>query len=321
MVKNEPIELTKKQIASITLDPAFRVRVGGIWGWIEGGKNYRTHMGKVLVLEASNLQVFFLVTEGTKKNRIYAQPTTGFIGDIRSYPATKAGLKALGMAKLAVLEVNLILGVVSAVSGVGFVVVLGTDILQFMINNKQNFPKWRGAISAVLRVRKRMKQLAPTLYDRVFDAALLAAWRGVYATLGIAGKELPGNIPDSAANDPKIVGRGLGAIVGKVGKNMLAQRLTVLSVIITLLLQIIMGALKAVPGAVKISVDKRKITAKEIIDSLKKVGVSIRNRDVQAILDEIEKNADGVKALLLDLQKAFKVFQTDNSKEKSHTGV
>jgi len=205
------------------------------------------------------------------------------------------------------------LGVVSASTGVGLVVVLGTDILQFLFNNKQNFPKWRAALSAVLRVRKKMKTLAPTLYDKVFDAALIGVWRGSRASLGIGGADAAGNIPDSVANDPKIIGRGIGAIIGKIGKNTMAHRLTVINVIIAILLQLVLAAAKGVPGAVKISIDKRKTAGKDIIAALKKTGVVISERDVQTIMNEIEKNADGVKTLLLDLQRTFRVFQAKDS--------
>jgi hypothetical protein len=248
-----------------------------------------------------------LVGSEAKKSKgvVYSQSGVGFAGDALGEVAAMVFKSTAPLVPIIMAEYYFLTGVVSCVSGAAFLAILGTDVLRFFVENKEKLPKWLNAVSVTLSVRDVLKQYAPTLYDKVVDAALFAAWKGAKIAVAIEGPSVGRELPSSVVHDEKIVAKGLGVIVGKLGKNLMAQRLSALSIVWTILFGIASAAAKAVPGAVKKVVADRKQSAQNIIAALRKARVELGPQEADLIIIEVEKNADVLKRAFAALKDAY----------------
>ncbi len=265
-----------------------------VLGFSIAGSNYKGHS-----------YVFF----ATESGQAYVQNEVGFEADLLAW-VTEDLTRSLKPVKFMVdLTGNVLVGAIAASGWGGFLLVTTMGVTPWIIKHRNDFDDWIDAFLAVLAVRATLKAVAPTLYDKVFDSVLISAWRGFKAAFGIYGKQVAGDIPESIAADPKIIGRGVGALLAKVGKKGLAQRLTVVSVIILVLLEAIKAGAKAVPGAIKISSSEQLRTGKQIIDELRKVGVTVTQSETEKIFKEICEHPDEVKKALEKLDRTFEAFR------------
>jgi len=62
-------------------------------------------------------------------------------GDITTYPFEKAGEKLQSTKKIAEYEVQFIVGALSVSSWVGALSLMGVDVFQFAVENKDNFSR------------------------------------------------------------------------------------------------------------------------------------------------------------------------------------
>jgi hypothetical protein len=252
------------------------------------------------VISADALTVIYVLTAATnptQNNKIFIQSSSGFRGEVTTYPLVEAGRRAAPMARLAQLEVQIMIGIFAACSGVGLAAVIGTDVLDFCLKNHDNFGKWSKAVGACLAVRTVLKRHAPTLYEKLIDAVLIGAGAGVTESLR--------NIPEAAANDPKVIGRFLGAVIGKLGKKAFSSRLSALSVIWVILSTLATKSLGALPRAVSLSLDERAKTAAAIIDELRRSGVILSSEDARKIVEEVAAQPQDIRASLEQLRAAF----------------
>jgi hypothetical protein len=175
--------------------------------------------------------------------------------------------------------------------------VIGTDTVGFCLKNHDNFGKWSKAVCACVGVRTVLKRHAPTLYDKLIDAVLIGAAAGVTESLR--------NIPEAAATDPKVMGRFIGAVIGKLGKKAFSSRLSALSVIWILLSTVATKSLGAMPRAASMSLDERTKTAAAIIDELRRSGVLLTAEDARKIVEEVAAKPHELRASLEQLKAAF----------------
>lgn len=244
--------------------------------------------GPRFVFSADSLCVVY-----AQKGKVYVQDARGFAGEVTTYPFVAAGRSAKPWVEIAQVEVKLICGIVAGASGVGFAVVIGTEIAEFAVENRDNFGKWHRQLSAVLKARAILKQHAPVLYDKVFDAVL----HQVY-------KDVKGHLPEAVT--PEIVAFGVGVVIGTLGKKVAQGRFSLLAVIFIVVEQLaIRFSLGVIPGAIKITEDEYRKMADEILTQLKAAGVTIHDADIRKIVEEVRRHPAEIRKAFEEMKQEF----------------
>jgi hypothetical protein len=284
-----PVEVPHPQIMIPLLTNTKSVlNLGGIWGTVGAGQTVMASDGTRFVWYADGMQVVYSV--GSK---FYTQSASGFAGEVRTAPFVEAGRRAALMAKVAEIEVKLLMGVVAGCSGVGFAAVIGTEVLQFIVENRDNFAVWNQQLQAVMKARSFLKTHTPVLYDKVFEAVL----NQVY-------KDVKSQLPDAVT--PEAVAFGIGVIIGAIGKKAAAGKLSLLAIIFAVMEQLVVRfSLSTVPEAIKLTKEKYAGLADEIIEKMKAAGVTLNKLDADKILEEVQKHPKVVKEAFDMLKGAF----------------
>jgi len=288
MALSSPRALPNPDVILPRLNTGTTLYLGGIWGHVKSGQTWLASDGPRFVISADSMSVVYALN-----GKIYVQDSRGFAGEVTTYPFVAAGRNAKPWVEIAQVEVKLICGIVAGSSGVGFVVVIGTEIAQFAVENRDNFGKWHRQLSAVLRARAILKQHAPVLYDKVFDAVL----HQIY-------KDVKGHIPESVT--PEIVAFGVGVVVGSVGKKLAQGKFSLLAVIFVIVEQLaIRFSLGVLPGAIKITEDEYRRMADQIVSQLKAAGVTIHDADIRKIVDEVRRHPAEIRKAFEEMKGEF----------------
>ena len=305
-MNHDPVELSAERVKTLNPSSQSKLFLGGIWGSVERGQTWLATDGKRSVISADSTSVSYVLTSAThpaRNNKFFIQSSVGFRGEVTTYSFVEAGRRAAPMARLAELEMQIMIGIFAVSSGVGLAAVVGTDLVDFCLKNHANFGKWSKALGACVALREVLKRHAPTLWDKLIEAALVAT--------GAAVGESLRNIPDAAVNDPKLMGRFLGALIGKLGKQAISSRLSALSVIWVLLSTVATKSLGAVPAALRLSLDERAKTAEAIIAELRRSGVMLTADDARRIVDEVAAKPQEIRASLEQLKSAFEGIRAE----------
>lgn len=292
---HQPFPLTPAQFLDI--DPSIETShyMGGIWGVVRPGQTWTCSDGGRYILAASPHMIFFLLKG--PRSRIYMQTPLGFRGDVTASPYILAGRSAQGGAYLAVFEVSVIIGMFSCLGWGAFLIVLGTDVADFVIRNRELISKSSRVLSAVLEARKVLKQHAPLLYEKVFEAFL--------RLLAVAGKETLSRMPEETVRNPKVLGRLVGGLVGKLGTLALEQNLKtfvrIVKIVVTLLLSTTGPATAGSAGTAR----DAKAAARALVSDLKQIGVSLSQGDAEGVLQEAVQAAPRIQAALVKVQDAW----------------
>jgi hypothetical protein len=283
-----PVLISHPETIVPNLDTATTLYIGGIWGTVKSGQTWIASDGKRFVWSADGLQVVYSVN-----GKFFAQGSQGFINEVRTQPFIAGVSSAEPLVRLAQIEVNFLMGLLAGASTVGFIIVVGTEAAEFVIENRDEFSTWYHQLEAVLKARALLKAHAPVLYDKVFNAVL----KQVY-------KDVKGNIPDAVT--PEVVFFGVGVIVGSVGKKITKGKFTVLALVVVVLEQLFVRlTLGVVPKAIKITEAEYRKMADEIIAQLRSAGVAIHDGDIHAIVKEVQQHPVEVKKALDMMHDAF----------------
>jgi len=314
-----PIEIPQGQlIQHKPFNTSTQVRIKNfIWANtpIKPGVTFLTSQGSRLVLEArQNRIIYLLVRSNTSgQNKVFKQSANGFINDVVMFPFEDAGRKLQTVKTLAEYEVQILIGVLSTTGWTAFAIVMGVDVFQFFINNKNSLPRWPGMLQALLRTNNDLKLYAPTLRSKLIQSTLLVALEG--SEFSVSGKgEVGGKLTEAAINDPKIAGRGMGIIAGKLGPNILNGRLSVLSAVWAVLLTVVTKAAASIPGAIGLAktevgalgiADKVAFT-NELLNLVKRADIKLSQADAEKIIEEVARHPREIKSSLAQLAEAFK---------------
>jgi hypothetical protein len=304
-MNHDPVEIPPQKLATLKLSTDTKLFLGAM-GSVESGQTWPASDGRRTVLSADSMSVIYVLTAAaspTRNNKTFIQSATGFRNEVVTYPFVEAARRAAPMARLAELEMQIMIGIFAASSGAGLAAVIGADVLDFCLKNGDKFSTWGRALAACVAVREVLKRHAPTLWDKLVDAALVGAAAGVAESLR--------NIPEAAARDPKVIGRFVGALIGKLGRKALSSRLSALSVVWVILSTAAGKALGAVPGALRLSLDERAKTAEAIITELRKAGVTLTKEDARKIVEEIAAKPQEIRASLDQLKAAFEGIRAE----------
>lgn len=288
MSLHDPVLIKNPETIMPLLDPRTVLHIGGIWGQIKSGQTVMASDGMRLVWSADSMNVIY-----TQNQKFYGQTSTGFVNEVRTAPLVEAARRAEFMARVAEIEMKLLMGVVAGSSGVGFAIVIGTEVLEFVVENRENFEKWKRQLEAVLKARELLKAHAPTIYEKVFNAVLKKLY-----------KDVKSNIPDAVT--PEVVAFGVGVIIGSVGKALAKGKFSILMLIFIVLEQIVVRfSISVVPGAFKLTADEYRKLADEIIQKMREAGVPIDSPTVKLIFEEVRKHPEEIKKAFNLLKEAF----------------
>jgi hypothetical protein len=287
-VSDFPILLKNPETIIPLLNTRTVLHIGGIWGDIRSGQTVLASDGARFVWSADSMTVIYF-----RSGKFYAQTARGFAGEVRTAPMPLAAQRAVFGAHVEEVLVRLLMGIVAGSSGYGFAVVIGSEVAEFVIENRKNFETWMRQLRTVLQVRDFLKKFAPTLYTKVFDAILSQLY-----------KDMKGKVPDSIA--PEVVAFGVGVVLGGVGKKFLQGKLSILAVAFVIVEQIVVRfSLSVVPGAFKLTAEEYKKLADEIIKKMRENGISIDNADVQKIVEEVNAHPEKIKQAFKMLDEVF----------------
>jgi hypothetical protein len=264
------------------------VHIGGIWGTIRPGQNYRATDGLRQVVHADSSLIFYV-----QNNALWGQQTQSFIDEIRTYPVIQGAQNSVGMVRLAEFEVNVLLGIVAASSSVGLLTVVGVDVFKFLVTHRDHFAVWQRQMQAFLKARSRLKVKAPTLYEKIFEAFLQQFWGATCAGMPTAMLQ-----PDAA-------GKLTGVMLGKLGRAAVQTRLTALGTVWIILSSVAGKLLTSVPTAIRLTVEEYKQSAQDLIKQLQLLKISISEREAQQIFQEIARNPHEIYTVFQELRMAF----------------
>lgn len=286
---------------------------------IKAGSLFLTTQGNRLVLEVGINRVIYILVHPSPSNigKIYIQVANGFIGDVTSYPYEKAGNDLRPIASVAVFEVQVLIGILSTLSGAALATVMGADVLVFVLRNPSNFKKWGEIIKACVQTHSDIKKYTPTLYNKLLHEIVLAGLKGaVHNTKNHKG-EINESLAKQVLTDPNSAGRGVGVLVGKVGVAGLNGRISVLSAVWTVLSTTVTKMLSAVPGAAKSKLQElgaSSIASKE--ELAKKLFTMLYHSDVAISQDEARKITEEVMAHPAELKASFSnLYEVFNRKD------
>lgn len=262
--------------------------VGGLFGQVRSGQTWTLADGPRFVWSADPTTVVY-----SQSGKYYMQSGAGFANDVRTAAFAIAGQRSMFMATIAEAEMKLLMGIVAGASGLGFAAVIGTEVLAFVVENRENFSKWNRQLDAVLKARAFLKLHTPVLYEKVFNAVL----HQVY-------KDVKSKVPESIT--PEIVAFGVGVVIGSVGKKAAAGRFSLLAVVFVIVEQLaIRFTLGVVPGALQLTAHDYQKMAQEIIAKAREAGVILKDVDAEHILEEVRRHPQEVKQAFETLRSAF----------------
>ncbi|MEM9501380.1 MAG: hypothetical protein AAF941_05990 [Pseudomonadota bacterium] len=297
------------------------------------GETWEAVGGKRLILSARQWSVnaggkikpagvvyFMQATSRTKSRKIgevYQQSRAGFVGDIFDAPIEIAGKRLKSTQVLAEMEVNLLLGIVTTVVPAVWWIDKGLSATEWIVFNRKKFPTWIAAIKLILKARRILKTHCPTLWDKIVDAALLGAWKGTKAFVAMFGEDIAGNIPEAAIADEGKLAKATGGLVGKLGTEAVRGRLSALKVIWIVLKAIATHAALSTPGAIKITYKEKKDAALKLVESLKRAGVALSERDAAKVIDEVITGGPIVLGALEKLERGFNALDLDGDQAEA----
>ncbi|MGH1472026.1 MAG: hypothetical protein ACRBCS_12580 [Cellvibrionaceae bacterium] len=281
---------------------------------IQSGKTFLTSQGSRLVLEANSNRVIYIITQTNTANlhKVFFQPSNGFINDVISYPFEQAGRNLQATKKIAEYEIQILIGALSTLGWTGFLSVIGVDLFQFFINNKDKFSYYVDVVQACFKANSDLKQYAPTLRKKLIRSTIFIALEGSDLAVSNNG-EIIGKLGEAAIEDPNIAGRGVGIIVSKLSINILDGRISVLSALWTVLLTFSTKAASALPGAVsniknevqELSLNDKTKLANEILLLISRSDINLNKEEALLIADEISEHPTELKNIISQLSEAF----------------
>jgi hypothetical protein len=213
----------------------------------------------------------------TDSGQIYSQTVIGWESDMFAKLWSDVSKNLKPIKTMLEAEAAFLLGMCAATSGAAAGLVFVGSVTQWMLNNKDNMPKYIYAFDQALDIRRRMKAIAPTLYSKVFDLAV---------------KRIFAEIPESISSDPVVIARFAGGILMKLGIVVYTRNFTSLMKWLGMVSEIIFSGVRALPGAFK-----EAISDKDLVEKLKAIGADITLDDAMIIKEEVTRNPAELKRI------------------------
>ena len=290
-----PVPIPHPEVIIPNLSTETTVFIGGMFGFAKSGQTWIASDGKRFIWSADGLQVIY-----SQDGKFFAQSPRGFRNEVVTYPFVAAGRSAAPWVVVAQTEMKLLMGIVAGASGVGFAIVIGVEITEFIAENHEDFAKWENQAEVCWKARAILKAHCPVLYDKVFNAVLKQIFKDVWS-----------NLPDSVT--PQVVFFGIGVVIGSVGKKIASGKFTWGAVIFVVVEQLFIRLFTGVvPKAIQITETEYRKMADEIMKQLQTAGVMLQDADMRKIVQEVQAHPEEVKRafdLMKDVFQAHAVAQ------------
>jgi len=297
-MSGDPVLIHNPQVVIPRLNQRTELFLGGIWGSVKAGQTVMASDGYRFIWSADSMTVVYSL-----KGKFYAQNSTGFINEVRTAPFVEGARRASFMATVAEAEMKLLMGVVAGSSTAGFVLVIGSEVAEFVVENRENFATWQRQLKAVLEARNFLKTHAPTIYDKLFNTVLHQVCKDTRAKL-----------PDAITADT--VAFGVGVILGSVGKKIAKGKFSMFALIFVIVEQLaIRFVLNVAPTALKLTTHDYETMAREIVRRANEAGVNISTLDANKILDEARQHPKEIKRAYDLLKEAFESVRAADNRQ------
>jgi hypothetical protein len=294
-------------------------------GFFETGQTVAGFDGRRLILSINPTETIFLLLDHAgpgdefqelnpirgRVGTIYKQTTDAFLGERdMMYLSEQAQRLEQGIARLQEFEINVTLGALSVLPGIGTAITVG-DCTLLVLRHRQLLLALHTFIATYLRVRQALRGRARHFCEKLEAALLRGIGRGTLVAIEVFGDDVFENLGE-AAQSPDKIGRLVGAIAGTAGQA-LVRRSAVLKVVLVLLKTLITKALGALPGtlmrAVAITAEEKLTSARTIIAHFQSIGVPTTLEEGQLIVQEILAHPAEIRGLIEDLAQAASAFQ------------
>jgi hypothetical protein len=294
-----PIPIAHPETVLPLCNPQTVLNIGGLWGTITAGQTVMASDGYRFVWSADSMIVIYSLG-----GQFYGQGSRGFVNEIRTAPIIEGARRAEFMVKLAEVEMKFLMGIVAGASGIGFAIVIGVEVAEFMVENRENFAKWESQLEAVLRAREYLKKYTPTIYDALFYTVLKQVYRDTKA-----------QIPEAIT--AQTVAFGVGVIFGTIGKKLVQGKFSILSLVFVILEQLVIRfALNVGPGALQIVSNEYQSMAAEIIQKARDAGVTLPEGDVKKIIEEARQHPQEIKQAYEMMKSSFEQMKKTPAVDK-----
>jgi len=233
-----------------------------------------------------------------KIGHVYGQTTQGFLDECGLIFFQNLSSRLETTKSLLEAEAELILGLIAGTSTIGFLAVVGAKIGPPLWKHRKDFDNWGRILLATNKARGRFKQYAPTLWDKLFEGTIYIILSRIppsvkAKTVSYSVGLLLGGIA-SKVRDPKV-------IEGAVAHG--TKTFSVASLILGLVVQVILVALKTIPNALVEATHHWQTVGPEIFGKLEEIGVKTSPDERQKIQREIVTHARELRDTVTELQQ------------------
>jgi hypothetical protein len=249
--------------------------------------------GKRLILSITSVETVFLLLDRSGPGAgaedwnpmrgsvggIYAQSTDAFINEYETYFWKDLARTLAPIETMIETEVNLLMGIGTVITGTA-VFWAGAELSVFVAKNRHKFGHWIAIFAAVLAAREALKRLAPTLYDKLFDALFYFYIRSLK--------------PENVANV-------VGWIIGKGGERLMKGKLNLLLNGCILVIDVLVMLLKNVADSVLRAKGLYNQGFHGIVTELRSQGGDVTPQEQLKIFNELKANPEEIKKIFTTL--------------------
>jgi hypothetical protein len=275
----------------LTVKPT-EMPIGGLWGSITAGSNWQLPEGSRFVLLPSGYDVLYV-----QGGKYYIQNKEGFIGDVDNwYRGVADRCSSRFVQRVFMTELKLLLGIIAGASGIGFVAVVGAEVMTFVIEHRDDLALWLNAYVAFREFQDNVRGCAPEFYDHLYNDVYQKSKQEWWGQLG------------NAAKTPETISFFIGVIWGHtVARMRKGHPLTPLFLAWTLFSAVVSRfTIDVGPDAVKSAARNMEEEARKLIELARKDGVILTRNDVEKFRREVQKNQ---ACIIPALEKLARVSQ------------
>jgi hypothetical protein len=188
-------------------------------------------------------------------------------------------------------EVEFILGIVSAVGPMACWTILGSELVTFIRSKRQKIGKWTAQIASLFLARMILKNYAIGLYQKLSGLHADQAWS---------------NLSEAVSTDDTSIFRFTGRLLGLYGSDELVERAINLRwSVFSCIFKGFEAVLDATPGSEENAAKGQQARVKDLATSLGNLGIRLANSDLQSLLQAIHRHPNEIKMSIVLLRTAF----------------
>jgi hypothetical protein len=255
---------------------------------VEPGVSYPSDLGPLTVLRITKAEVCYF-----QGGLVYFVSKPDFMNLVNTLriggPSTATGTSSTRL--ISEVEVEFILGIVSAVGPMACWTILGSDLVTFVRGKRPRIGKWTARIASLFLARMILRNYALGLYQKVSGLHADGAWS---------------NLSEAVSTDDTSIFRFTGHLLGVYGsdevvENAINLRWSVFSCVF----QGLEAVLDTSPGVEERAEKEQRARVKALVSSLGTLGIQMTNSDVQSLLQAIHRHPNELKMSIELLRSAF----------------